>query len=40
MEDGYKGVDAVYKEPEFAALRDDARFKELMANRPEAIPEH
>ncbi len=39
MEEGYKGIDAVYKDPEFAGLRNDTRFTELMASRPPAIPE-
>ena len=39
MEEGYKGVQEVYKDPEFAALRSDARFTALMASRPAAIPE-
>jgi tetratricopeptide (TPR) repeat protein len=39
MEEGYKAIDDVYKDPEFAGLRDDARFTELMAARPLAIPE-
>lgn len=39
MEEGYKGIDDVYKDPEFAGLRSDTRFTELMATRPPAIPE-
>lgn len=39
MEDGYKKVDDVYSDPEFASLRKDARFTELMKAKPQAIPE-
>jgi tetratricopeptide (TPR) repeat protein len=39
MEEGYKGIDSVYKDPEFTGLRSDARFTELMAARPPGIPE-
>lgn len=39
MEDGYKKVDDVYSDPEFADLRKDARFAELMKAKPQAIPE-
>jgi tetratricopeptide (TPR) repeat protein len=39
LEDGYKAIEDVYKDPEFAGLRSDARFAELMAARPPAIPE-
>jgi tetratricopeptide (TPR) repeat protein len=39
MEDGYKGIDEVYKDEEFAGMRKDPRFTELMASRPLGIPE-
>lgn len=39
MEDGYKEVDAVYKDQDFAALRKDPRFTALMNRKPEAIPQ-
>jgi len=39
MEDGYKGVSEVYTAPEFADLRKDARFADLMKAKPPAIPE-
>lgn len=39
MEEGYKGIEDVYKDSEFAGLRKDPRFTELMAARPVAIPE-
>jgi tetratricopeptide (TPR) repeat protein len=39
LEEGYKAIDDVYKDPEFAGLRSDTRFTELMATRPPAIPE-
>jgi tetratricopeptide (TPR) repeat protein len=39
MEEGYKDISNVYKDAEFAGLRKDPRFTELMAARPQAIPE-
>lgn len=39
MEEGYKSIDDVYKDPEFTSVRTDARFTQLMAARPPAIPE-
>lgn len=39
MEEGYKAIDDVYKDPGFAELRKDTRFTELMASRPPGIPE-
>jgi tetratricopeptide (TPR) repeat protein len=38
MENGYKGINKVYTDSEFATLRTDKRFEELMAQRPPAIP--
>jgi tetratricopeptide (TPR) repeat protein len=39
MEDGYPEMNSVYKEQEFAELRKDPRFTELMAVRPQALPQ-
>jgi tetratricopeptide (TPR) repeat protein len=37
MEDGYKHINQVYTESEFATLRTDKRFEELMAQKPAPI---
>lgn len=37
MEDGYPEIQNVYKDTEFASLRKDERFTELMSARPTAI---
>jgi tetratricopeptide (TPR) repeat protein len=37
MEDGYKNINKVYTDSEFASLREDKRFTELMAQKPQAI---
>jgi tetratricopeptide (TPR) repeat protein len=39
MEEGYKGIDEALKDNEFAGLRKDARFNQLMAAKPVSIPE-
>lgn len=39
LEEGYKGIEDVYKDVEFAELRKDPRFNQLMAVRPPAIPQ-
>jgi tetratricopeptide (TPR) repeat protein len=39
MEDGYPEINNVYKDSEFASLRSDERFTELMAARPTSIPQ-
>jgi len=38
MEEGYKGINNVYQDPEFTQLRKDQRFIALMAQPPAAIP--
>ncbi len=37
MEEGYKDIENVYKDAEFASLRKSPRFAELMGGRPTAI---
>jgi tetratricopeptide (TPR) repeat protein len=39
MEDGYKDFDSIYKDQEFATLRKDPRFAELMNSKPAVIPQ-
>lgn len=39
MEEGYKSINDVFNDPDFEHLRSDARFTQLMAARPAAIPE-
>jgi tetratricopeptide (TPR) repeat protein len=39
MEDGYSGIQNVYNDVEFAGLRHDPRFDELMKNPPYVIPQ-
>lgn len=39
MEEGYKDLKNVYKDTEFATLRKDKRFTELMAMKTPALPE-
>jgi tetratricopeptide (TPR) repeat protein len=39
MEEGYKDFKNVYKDAEFAELRKDKRFTELMASKTPALPE-
>jgi len=39
MEEGYKDFKNVYKDTEFAELRKDKRFTELMATKTPALPE-
>jgi len=37
MEEGYKHINKVYTDAEFASLREDPRFTELMAQKPQPI---
>jgi tetratricopeptide (TPR) repeat protein len=38
LENGYKELDPLYKDQEFAGVRNDPRFAALMENKPPAIP--
>jgi len=37
MEEGYKNINKVYTDAEFASLRTDPRFADLMAQKPQSI---
>ena len=39
LEEGYKDFKNVYKDVEFASLRKDKRFTELVSSKPPALPE-
>ena len=39
LEEGYPGINDVYKDSDFEGLRKDTRFAQLMAAKPTAIPE-
>ena len=39
IEDGYKGIDKIWRDEEFAAVRNDPRFSALMDHKPVAITE-
>jgi len=38
MEEGYKDIKKVYTDSEFATLRTDKRFEELMSQKPQPLP--
>ena len=38
MEEGYRDIKKVYTESDFATLRTDKRFTELMEQRPQPLP--
>jgi uncharacterized protein YehS (DUF1456 family) len=38
MEEGYKNIKKVYTDSEFATLRTDKRFEELMSQKPLPLP--
>lgn len=39
LEEGYKNIDNFYKDQEFATVRTDQRFKDLLAAKPDSIPQ-
>lgn len=39
MEEGYPDINNVYKDAEFATLRKDERFNEIMAQKPAPLPQ-
>ena len=39
LENGYSEMEPLYKDEEFAAVRKDPRFAELMQNKPVSLPE-
>jgi tetratricopeptide (TPR) repeat protein len=39
MEEQYKDINKVYKDAEFAELRKDPRFTDLMTNKPPVVPD-
>lgn len=39
MEEGFPDINNVYKDAEFATLRKDERFTEVMAQRPQPLPQ-
>ena len=39
LEDGYKDINKVFRDEEFAAVRNDPRFAALMNHKPMAITE-
>jgi D-hexose-6-phosphate mutarotase len=38
MDEGYKGIDKIYTEPEFAKVIKDPRFTEMMSARQQGQP--
>jgi hypothetical protein len=39
LEDGYKDINKIFRDDEFAAVRNDPRFSALMSHKPSAITE-